>query len=252
MAASLSDVVPLHIAEARIPAGPLAGARQLVVAFAITTAKGVVLFETGPGRPSFPTVSSEYGARSLDYYNMMVRPLEDELALHGITLDDVRAIVNSHLHWDHCGGNPLFPGVPIYVQSAEYAAAQTGGRDYTVPDWVDFPGAEFVVIDGDTRIADGLRVIATPGHSPGHQSLVLDTRDGPVAFAGQAIGGRADYDQLLSTGAIEPTGVDAKGKHARAPEVVTSAQRLVDTGARRVHFSHDHDIWERDGSHGVS
>jgi N-acyl homoserine lactone hydrolase len=61
-------------------------------------------------------------------------PLPDEL------VSRVAVVVNTHLHFDHCGGNRLFPGLPIHVQRRELAAARTED-DYTVREWVDFPGA---------------------------------------------------------------------------------------------------------------
>ena len=115
----------------------------------------------------------------------------------------MRLIVNSHLHFDHCGNNLRFPGVPICVQAAEHDAM----RDpyYTVPEWVDFEGAEYAVIDGDAQVAKGVRVLSTPGHSPGHQSVVFDTADGAVVLAGRAIYSKAEYHQhpVLRAGRCE-------------------------------------------------
>ena len=53
---------------------------------------------------------------------------------------DVACVINTHLHYDHCGGNRLFPGVPIHVQARELADARTLD-DYTIRRWVDFDGA---------------------------------------------------------------------------------------------------------------
>ena len=181
-ASSIDDVIPLHVADFRIqplpdhdPLSHLGGTIGTVLAFAIVQSRGITLYETGVGRAHLPTVSSRFGAAVHQHYEVAPRPIEDELDRHGIAIGDVRAIVNSHLHWDHCGGNPLFPGVPIYVQTVEYEAAQRGGREYTVPDWVDFPGAALVTIDGDAPVSDGIRILSTPGHTSGHQTLVVET-----------------------------------------------------------------------------
>ena len=53
---------------------------------------------------------------------------------------DIACVINTHLHFDHCGGNRLFPGVPIHVQARELADARTLD-DYTIRRWVDFDGA---------------------------------------------------------------------------------------------------------------
>ncbi|MHB8641485.1 MAG: MBL fold metallo-hydrolase [Gaiellaceae bacterium] len=95
---------------------------------------------------------------------------------------DVVCVINTHLHFDHCGGNRLFPGVPIHVQRAEREAARAG--DYTIPEWVEFEGATYVEHDGEAEIAPGVRILPTPGHTSGHQSVLVDTHDGLVVVGG--------------------------------------------------------------------
>jgi N-acyl homoserine lactone hydrolase len=95
---------------------------------------------------------------------------------------DVVCVINTHLHFDHCGGNRLFAGTPIHVQRAEREAARAEG--YTIPSWVEFEGATYVEHDGEAEIAPGVRVLPTPGHSAGHQSVLVDTDDGLVVIAG--------------------------------------------------------------------
>jgi N-acyl homoserine lactone hydrolase len=62
---------------------------------------------------------------------------------------DVVCLINTHLHFDHCGGNRLFAGTPIYVQRREREAART--EDYTIPEWVEFEGATYVQLEGEHR-----------------------------------------------------------------------------------------------------
>jgi N-acyl homoserine lactone hydrolase len=104
-------------------------------------------------------------------------PLPDEL------VSRVGVVVNTHLHFDHCGGNRLFPGIPIHVQRRELADARTED-DYTVREWVDFPGATYVEHDGEAAILPGVRLLPAPGHTAGHQIVVADTDEGPVVFGG--------------------------------------------------------------------
>jgi N-acyl homoserine lactone hydrolase len=95
----------------------------------------------------------------------------------------VAIVVNTHLHFDHCGGNRLFAGVPIHVQQRELADART--RDnYTVREWVDFPGATHVEHDGEAEIAPGVRLVPAPGHTEGHQIVVVETDEGTVVLGG--------------------------------------------------------------------
>ena len=95
---------------------------------------------------------------------------------------DVVCVVNTHLHFDHCGGNRLFAGTPIHVQRAEREAARE--PDYTIPEWVEFDGATYVEHDGEAEVAPGVRVLPTPGHTAGHQSVLVETDDGLVVLAG--------------------------------------------------------------------
>ena len=95
---------------------------------------------------------------------------------------DAVFVINTHLHFDHCGGNRLFAGTPIYVQRREREEART--KDYTIPEWVEFEGATYVELQGERELLPGLRVVPTPGHTPGHQSVLVETDDGLVVVAG--------------------------------------------------------------------
>jgi N-acyl homoserine lactone hydrolase len=112
--------------------------------------------------------------------------------------------------------------------------------DYTVAAWIDAPGLTYEVVEGETEVAPGLRLIPTPGHSPGHQSLVITTRAGTAILAGQAIQSRAEWEG----------GTDASVSGApTAPlreDYAASVQRLRSLDPIRVHFAHDAEIWQRD------
>ena len=90
-------------------------------------------------------------------------PLPDEL------VSRVAVVVNTHLHFDHCGGNRLFPGIPIHVQRRELADALTKD-DYTVREWVDFPGATYVEHNGEAEILPGVKLLPAPGTRTGIRS----------------------------------------------------------------------------------
>jgi glyoxylase-like metal-dependent hydrolase (beta-lactamase superfamily II) len=227
---SMDDVLPLHLARVTFPDfHPLRGQTGEVMGFAIRHPGGIILFDTGIGA----------GNGFIDrHYQPTRHSLEAALERHDHRLADVVAIVNSHLHFDHCGNNPLFPGVPIYAQRGELDAARR--PLYTVPDWIDFPGAEYRLIDGEERVAAGVRIVATPGHTSGHQSLVLDGASGgdPIVLAGQAIYSRAEYDHIDRYGSLpddDPPPDD--------PAYLVSATQLIELRPRRVHFSHDVEVW---------
>lgn len=99
---------------------------------------------------------------------------EAQLATLNLTPRDLTCVINTHLHFDHAGGNAYFTGVPILVQQTEMEAARAGR--ITSRDW-DAPGLRYETIQGDYHVCDGLDLLYTPGHTLGHQS-VLVTLDG--------------------------------------------------------------------------
>ena len=108
-----------------------------------------------------------------------LRPLsEQDFDLAGIDI-----VVNTHLHADHCGGNHLFAGKPIYVQRRELDDARSQD-DYTIREWVDAPGIEYVPVDGELELLPGLRLVPAPGHTPGTQVVVVETGGRPVVIGG--------------------------------------------------------------------
>jgi glyoxylase-like metal-dependent hydrolase (beta-lactamase superfamily II) len=84
----------------------------------------------------------------------------------------VAVVVNTHLHFDHCGGNRLFPSIPIHVQRRELADARTKD-DYTVREWVDFPRATYVEHDGEAEILPHLDRIAPLLAVPARERMAL-------------------------------------------------------------------------------
>jgi N-acyl homoserine lactone hydrolase len=107
------------------------------------------------------------------------------------------AVINTHLHFDHCGGNRRFAGTPTFVQRAELEAAVA--PDYLV-EWVHFPGESYVEVDGDASLFDGVSVLFTPGHSPGHQSVVVESDEGLVV-----LGGDVTYSMRELVGGATPS-----------------------------------------------
>ena len=105
-----------------------------------------------------------------------------QLARLGLTPDDVRYVANSHLHFDHCGGNEFFPRATFLVQRPELETARR-------PDWpqgykpsvIDFDHPlDYRMLDGEHDVfGDGSVVLfATYGHTPGHQSLLIRSGKG--------------------------------------------------------------------------
>jgi N-acyl homoserine lactone hydrolase len=209
-----ASVVPLHLADVTYPLShPLAGREGIVLAFAIPHAEGLVLIDTGVGEGS---------AEIDESYQPRRRDLREALAGANLDPASLRMIVHTHLHFDHCGQDRSFPGVPVVSQRAELDAARQEG--HTIREWVDFPGARHEPVEGDAEIITGVTVIATPGHTVGHQSVLVRAGDELVLIVGQA----AQDARAFATGAADE-----------------SVQRLRELNADRIHFSHDRAVLRR-------
>lgn len=112
-----------------------------------------------------------------EHFHPIVHPLPTEV------VERVRHVVITHMHFDHHGANRLFPGIPIHIQRIELEDARTSD-DYTVREWIDFPGMNYVEHDGEAEILPGIRIVPAPGETRGHQIVVVETDEGPVVLGG--------------------------------------------------------------------
>ena len=222
----LPGIEQLRLTDLTLPEShPRAGEPCPVFGYLIRHPDGAVLFDTGIGE----------GHAGIDkLYQPQHHGLVAALDGHGVAPGEVVAVINCHLHFDHAGNNALFPDVPIYVQRAEYGAAQE--QLYTVREWIDFPDANYRQLDGEAQVLPGLTLIPTPGHTPGHQSLVIDAAGERVLLAGQAC-----YSADEWSGADEPAGGEWDDEAYAA-----SLARLRALEPARVYFGHDRVVWERD------
>lgn len=199
-----------------------------VLAYLVQHDNGLVLFDTGIGDAD-PETEAHYRPRR--------RGLQDALSASGVTVDDISMVVNCHLHFDHIGGNPLLGGKPILVQDIELATARRG--NYTFDELIDFPGATYEEVAGETEVWPGIWIIPTPGHTQGHQSLVLRQGDGAVVLAGQAHDFASHFasEQLARQATLH-------GVEQPLPPYPYWLDRLADFDPRRVLFAHDCSVWE--------
>src|SRR5262249_27779002 len=104
-----------------------------------------------------------------------LRPLSGQ----DVDLAAIDIVVNTHLHFDHCGGNHLFAGRPIYVQRQELEDARTED-DYTIREWVEAPGVRYEPVDGELGLLPGLRLGPAPRPTRGPHGGVVEARGRPV------------------------------------------------------------------------
>jgi glyoxylase-like metal-dependent hydrolase (beta-lactamase superfamily II) len=230
MVLSMTDIRRLHLGYFTRPDDdPLAGERIFVCAYLIRHPDAYLLFDTGIGE------GHEEAER---LYRPVRRNLFVELEGAGVSTTDIGVLANCHFHLDHCGGNPHFPGVPVFAQAKEYDAAHED--DYTVPALVDFPGARFELHEGEADVLPGNRIIPTPGHVPGHQSLVVSTNEGTVVMLGQAFNFASDYARAQFSWQMEAEG-ETRGQ--AYPEWIG---RIQEFDPQRVLFAHDVALWEKE------
>lgn len=210
--------------------------RIIVRAFLIDHPHGLFLMDTG--------FSAEDRTALEAFAPVYIRPIRSVLAEQGVRAEDVRLVTNCHLHSDHSGGNHEFPGVPIFVQRAELAHLRATPAYTHAPSVADFRGARLEELDGEAELVPGIRIIPTPGHSPGHQSLVVETKAGRVILGGQAVNFSSDYARQRYSLELALRGEP----HGPYPEWVARFQEL---DPWQVYFAHDTAHWEREASPGV-
>ena len=191
---AMFGVVPKPLWERRIPADarnriPL-GMRCLLVEHDV----GLVLIDNGAGNKESAKFLDIYGIDNAGAEGRTL--LEDALGSLGHRPEDVVMMIDTHLHFDHAGGNtfrdaggriaPTFPKARYVVQRGEYEwARHTNERtaaSYFPPNFEPVREAGLLdLVEGDREIVPGISVTHTPGHTPYHQSVLLES-DGEIAF----------------------------------------------------------------------
>jgi N-acyl homoserine lactone hydrolase len=184
---------------------------------------GAILVDTGVGWPT----------EIVREWRVVNRHMADALAEHDLSPADVKIVINSHLHFDHCGQNAVFQHAPFYVQRPELERARR--EEKRTSEWFDFAGAQFELVDGDAQIADGIRVLATPGHTVGHQSVLVETADGGAVMIGDAAYTSDIYRDGLAAD-LEGWG---GGQYADRDAWAGSLERIHGMHPHAVHFCHD-------------
>jgi N-acyl homoserine lactone hydrolase len=194
-----------------------------------------------------PWLASRYHGRP-DYAAVLPgpgEPIEEALERAGIPFDAIAAVGVSHLHLDHAGGLKLFAGrVPVHAQrrELEYGLAGPEAEQHAIYR-VDFddPRIDWRLADGEAELAPGVTAVLTAGHTPGHQSFVVEldpsVGGGGFVFAFDAADLTENIEQELAIGGF----VDV------APEETVEPIRRLKAIARERGFplvpGHDPVAW---------
>lgn len=191
---AMFGVVPKPLWERRIPADarnriPM-GMRCLLVEHEV----GLVLIDTGAGNKENAKFRDIYGIENEGSEGRTL--LEDALASLQVDVEDIALVINTHLHFDHAGGNtwidatgavrPTFPRARYFVQAGEHHYA-THTNERTAASYFERnfepvrESGQFEMVSGEQEIVPGITVVPTPGHTPHHQSVLLDS-GGEIGF----------------------------------------------------------------------
>jgi glyoxylase-like metal-dependent hydrolase (beta-lactamase superfamily II) len=191
---AMFGVVPKPLWERRIPADPRNRIQLGMRCLLIEHPSGLVLIDTGAGNKEDEKFHDIYGVENRGENG--ATQLEDGLRDLRVQPSDVDLVINTHLHFDHGGGNttktadgrvvPTFPNARYVVQAGEYEyATHTNERtaaSYFPRNFVPIHDAGmFDLVHGERQILDGVTLIPTPGHVPHHQGVLLES-DGEKAF----------------------------------------------------------------------
>jgi glyoxylase-like metal-dependent hydrolase (beta-lactamase superfamily II) len=147
-----------------------------------------ILIDTGPPL-------SESG-KGIVFNNVVLKdpvPITTALRNEGVEPASIEKIIMTHLHWDHAYNMENFPNAEFYIQKSELSYSvcpmpmdevmYSASKGETVPDWFKIYH-QIKRLDGDTELVPGVKLLLTSGHSPGHQSVLIDTKEGVYLYAG--------------------------------------------------------------------
>lgn len=158
---------------------------------------GLLLIDTGSGNKETDKFHDIYGIQNAGAEGRTW--LEDGLRSLGFTPEDVSLVINTHLHFDHAGGNTwrtptgtveaAFPKARYVVQAGEmHWATHTNERtaaSYFGANWEAIVAAgRFDLVEGEPEVRPGVRLLRTPGHTPHHQSVLLTSGGESALFLG--------------------------------------------------------------------
>jgi N-acyl homoserine lactone hydrolase len=204
-----------------------------IVAYLIETDSGDrVLIDTGMHRKHIADPDATFGgypfAKAL---TPIMRPEDDivhRLGELGLTPTDIDILVCTHFHFDHAGNNADFTGSRVIAQRAAFEWAQAHPGPFPESEW-NPPGMNFELIDGDLELLPGITLLATPGHVPGHMSVVVRLpNNGTVVLAIDAIYTRENVETDNWQGQALPE--EGKASALRLMELAANENGLVITG----------------------
>ena len=222
-------------------AGEKGRLRVPVPVFLIEHPRGLVLFDSGLHPDAGRDPAARLGTAAASHFDVELGPADDvasRLAALGIDAGRVGLLVNSHLHFDHTGGNARIPNARLVVQRPEWNAGRDPDgirRNYYDPRDND-TGHDVLAVDGEHDLFGDGRVVCIPtyGHTPGHQSLRVRLDSGDVVLTADACYLRRTLEALHLPAIVHDRDAMLASLHR--------LRALRDAGAR-LFYGHDPDFW---------
>ena len=158
--------------------------------------------------------------------------LRAQLQKHGIKLGEITLVINTHLHFDHCGNNVLFSNAKFYVQAEELRYAYAPDRFQKAAYLKKFFDAnlDYVPVRGKHRLTDNIVLVPTPGHSIGHQSVLIKGERKNFVYCGDAAPLRENLEKRNIPGVLY-----------RADQALKSIDKLRSIKNAAYIYSHDNE-----------
>ena len=215
-----------------------------VTSFLVSHPSGKLLFDTCVHCQARLDPLARLGAERMKRLAVKSQAGDDvvaQLATLGLTPDDIRFVANSHLHFDHCGGNEFFPRATFLVQRPELESARRPGfvPGYS-PSPLDFDHPlDYRMIEGEHDVFGDGSVILFPtyGHTPGHQSLrVRAGKQGQIVCASDACYTRENMDRDVLPKILWDASVMS--------ESLAALRKLRDQAGATMFYGHDPAQWQ--------
>jgi N-acyl homoserine lactone hydrolase len=208
-----------------------------VTCYLVRTGDAVILFDTGISPRAVPGLLRDDPLCRFEDADLLVHRLDSI----GLEPSDVDLVVLSHLHFDHAGGAALFESSELVVQKDEYAYAHYPAAFFASFYYrrnFDLPGRRWRLLDGDSELVPGVTVLRSDGHTPGHQSLLVELPGtGPVILAGDSCYWQRSIDEEIPPGVVwDPT---------RAMHAIKRLKTVARLTGGRIFPSHDPVFWEK-------
>ncbi len=196
----------------------------------ILTDKEKILVDTGIGDlPDLPKYQEL--RKTLYIHREKGQGIKSQLRKHGLRPKDISIVVNTHLHTAHSGNNSLFTDAKFYVTSKEWRAVEDlESRD---PNQMSYVRENFdrekdeIVLKGEYKLTDEVTLLPTPGHTIGHQSVIVDCDSYKLVYCGDVSPLKENLQRKVAMASVDPK------------KTIESMKKLMKIPNSRWIFSHD-------------